>query len=47
MRRISQELERTALASRAFVYTKCKNGQSEVLPGLPIFLVGGASPNPP
>ena len=39
--------ERTALASRAFVYTKCKNGQSGAIPGLPIFLVGGVSPNPP
>ena len=39
--------ERTALASRAFVYTKCQNGQSGAFPGLPIFLVGGASPNPP
>ena len=39
--------KRTALASRAFVYTKCKNGQSGAFPGLPILLVGGASPNPP
>ena len=38
--------ERIALASRAFVYTKCKNGQSEASPDCPFFLLVEHPPIP-